>query len=163
MFRITALALLLSAGVALAGEGDHAADDDHVSEAGEVRVLHAWTTASSNGEARVYLRIENNGADEVTFAGADAGSAGAVTLVGLNYAGGGAEPEPLGAFPIPAGTELDLAPDGLFLLVSGLEKPLAAGDHFDMHIELEPVGEVEIHVEVHPAGTTEHPHAGHSH
>ena len=154
--------ILLAASAAWAAD-EHGDDEDHLAEAEGVRVLHAWIEETRGPEARVYLEIENTGSEELILKGGDTGIAGAVTLVGLDFNSGGSTPVPLGELPIPAGNELELTPDGVFLLITDLAKPLAEGEEFEMHIELEPVGEIEIHVDVEAEGTLQHPHAGHNH
>ena len=162
MIRTALAALLLAASPAIASDG-HGKDGEHLAEAEGVRILHAWTTVTKGDTTRVYLEIQNTGDADLTIVGAGTDIGSSVTLVGLNYSSSGAPPEPLGEFPVPAGSGLDLTPDGLFLLIEGLEETLGEDEGFRLQLELDPVGEIEIHVDVEPEGTKQHPHAGHNH
>ncbi|MEL6168002.1 MAG: copper chaperone PCu(A)C [Pseudomonadota bacterium] len=160
-FSLSALlVLLLAAPPALAAGDDH---DDHLSEADGVRIIHAWTNATSEGEARVFLEIENTGTSDIMLTGGDTEIADTVTVMGTTFSSKGTGATEIGTFPIPAGSEMALTPDGLFLMLSGLETTLAEGEEFEMHVELDPLGEIEIHVDVEAADATQHSHAGHAH
>ena len=65
-------------------------------------------------------------------------------------------------FTIP-GTEMELVPTGLYLALDGLTEPLHQGESFEMHVEIEPLGEIESVVEVEAANAKQHSHAGHAH
>ena len=80
----------------------------------------------------------------------------------ISYSDGG-KPVDIGSFPLKARAEIDLTPDGLFLHVADLSQHLDEGMSFDMHIDIDPIGEVEIVVEVEAADAATHSHAGHNH
>lgn len=166
-----ALCLALTPLAALAheeghGHGhDHSHDnhDDHLAEAEGVRLIHAWTNATRGDVARVFIEIENTSDTDITLTGGDAEIASSVRLMGAPVQAGATEPVEIGTFPIAAGADITLAPDGLYLELSGLDRRLEEGDEFEMHVELEPIGEVEVNVEVESAGARNHSHAGHNH
>ncbi len=161
--RMLAFAASLAAALPVFADEDGHDADDHLAESGGVRILHAWTTPETDdGAYRIYLEIENVSGGEITLLGGGTEDGGTAELVGLNFAEGGST-EPLGAFPIPAESELALEPDALFLSLTGLATVLSEGDELDMHLDLEPIGAIEIHVDVEATGTTRHPHAGHNH
>ena len=160
--RLLALAPLLLAAPMAFAEGDHA-DDDHLSAKDGVEILHAWTQATTDDHTRVFMEIANEGAAEVILIGGDSEIAEHVHLVGLTYGTDCATAQEIEQFPIKAGAEIDLTPDGLFLELDGLTKGLAEGDEFEIHVLFEPIGEIEVHVEVEAAGASQHSHAGHNH
>lgn len=167
---VAALALgLLTAQPLLAGD-DHSHDHDHkddaeahLSEKDGVRILHAWTNATDGDSARIYMEIANESGQDVILLGGESEIGAGVALMGAPIRAGEDAPLPLDPFPIAAGTEMDLEPATLFLMIEGLTRTLAEGDDFDMHVELDPIGEIEIHVAVESANAREHSHAGHDH
>ncbi len=159
--RLTLAALLTATSLspALAAEDEHS---DHLSELDGVEVLHAWARATDGDEAFVYMEITNTRADEVMLVGGESEIAEEVHLMAIDYVSGGKMVE-LEELPIPAGGETVLSPEGVFLELHGLMNTLSEGDEFEMHVELAPLGEVEIHVEVEAADAENHSHAGHNH
>ena len=142
---------------------DHDDHSDHLAEAEGVRLIHAWTNATRDDIARVFVEIENTGDTDIILTGGEAGIASSVRLMGAPVQAGATEPVEIGTFPVDAGAEITLAPDGLYLELAGLDRRLEEGDEFEMHVELEPIGEVEVNVEVESAGARNHSHAGHNH
>lgn len=145
---------------------DHAAkgDDhsDHVTRIEGLEILHAWAQATEGDEARIFMEIANEGDTDLTITGGDTEIGGAVTLMAISYSDGG-KPVDIGTYPLKAGAEIDLTPDGLFLHVADLSQHLDQGMSFGMHIDIDPIGEVEIVVEVEAADASTHSHAGHNH
>ncbi|MEL7105584.1 MAG: copper chaperone PCu(A)C [Pseudomonadota bacterium] len=142
---------------------DHADDDgDHVTRVDGLEILHAWAQATEGDEARIFMEIANEGDADLTIMGGDTDIGGAVTVMAISYSDGG-KPVDIGTFPLKAGAEIDLTPDGLFLHVSDLSQHLDQGMSFDMHVDIDPIGEVEIVVEVEAADAATHSHAGHNH
>ncbi len=160
---------LLTATPLLAGD-DHGHDKDHhdetefhLSERDGVSILHAWTNATDGDSARVYMEIANESAGDVILLGGEAEIGASVALMGAPIRAGEDAPLPLDPFPIAAGTEMDLEPATLFLMIGGLTRDLSEGDEFEMHVELDPIGEIKIHVAVEAGTAKEHSHAGHDH
>lgn len=141
---------------------DHAEDHaDHLAEAGDLRLVHAWTRATAADHALVFVEIENAGAT-VMLTGAESPAAEEVTLVGFRMTGDGGTYEALPELPVAQGTELKLAPEGLALRLDGLAAPLAEGDTLPVHVRF---GEthVEVTAQVEAADARQHSHAGHAH
>jgi copper(I)-binding protein len=142
---------------------DHWAEkSDHLSEVDGLRILHAWTNATEGDHARVYMDIENTGTQVVTLKGGDAEIAGEVHLMAMDIANPGTFAE-LEEMPIPAKSEFMLAPNMVFLELHEIATHLHKGEAFDMHVMIEPFGEIEIHVEVEAEDANQHSHAGHNH
>lgn len=157
-------ALLFSACAAVAGGGhDHDGDAHHKIELQGITVLHPWARASEDGNTEVFLELSNGSDTKITLTGAHLHDGGQKALVtGAPIKAGGA-PVVLGSVPIAAGSEFDLDPEGVYLSLTGLEGHLHKGDTFELVLELEPLGEMEIIVEVEAHDATQHSHAGHSH
>ncbi|MBM7067734.1 copper chaperone PCu(A)C [Actibacterium sp. 188UL27-1] len=140
-----------------------AEDSDHLVKIDGVEILHAWAQASDGPKARVFVEIENDSDTPIILRGGDAPDvAASIALMGASIKAGG-DPQPIDEMPIAPGSHIDLVPDGLYLALDGLKAPLTKGEEFEMHLILEPHGEVEIHVEIEAADATAHSHAGHSH
>ncbi|MEL7344051.1 MAG: copper chaperone PCu(A)C [Pseudomonadota bacterium] len=140
-----------------------AEESDHLATKGGIEILHAWTNATSGDHARVYMEISSEAEGDVVLIGGESAMAADVHMIGLTYGADGAIEREIEQFPIKAGSEIDLTPDGLFLELHGLTQALAEGDDFELHLFFEPIGEIEVHVEVEAAGAVEHSHAGHNH
>ncbi|MDF0599252.1 copper chaperone PCu(A)C [Psychromarinibacter sp. C21-152] len=157
---LATLACLSLPAAAQENHDNHDDQDDHLAEADGVRILHAWAVPE-DGAVRIYMEIENTGDRTLTLTGGETHDGAALALMATELqAEGGAVP--LGEFPIKAGTEIDLDPGGLYLVLNPASD-LAEGDRFAAHVDLEPLGEVEIEVDVLAPGTRQHPHAGHRH
>lgn len=160
MIRATLLALALLATPALAQDDhDH---DHHVAEAEGLRAVHAWANATTASTALVYTDLENASGHAVTLTGAEADIAASAQLVGLENAAGELRYVPIPEMPLPAGSEIVLAPNGLAIQLSGLTAPLIEGETFEIAFEF---GDTHLSatVDIHSATATRHSHAGHQH
>jgi periplasmic copper chaperone A len=137
-------------------------DHSHLSEADGLRIVHAWTPATSGTEALVYMEIENETDSLVTLSGAEALDGMTADLVGFTYTDGTEAWQVLPAMPIAAGQHLDLAPRSLALRLSGLAAPLTEGDEIEIEVLFGDL-HMDVHVEVEAEGATAHSHAGHNH
>lgn len=146
------------AATALAAQDDH----DHLSEAEGLRVVHAWTPATTGPDALIYMEIENESETLQTLTGAETEDGQTVELVGFTYVDGVEEWQVLPGIPIGAGQHLDLAPRAAALRLSDVQTPLAEGDEIEIEVMF---GELhlDVHVAVEAQGATGHSHAGHNH
>lgn len=157
------LPLLLAALVSLLAIAPAGAEEEHKTVSEGITILHAWSRATTGPEAQVFMEIANARTADVTLSGGTTAVADAVAVHGATLVEGRAGSVPLGPFTIPAGSEFDLDPDGVFLLLSGLKAPLAEGGEFELTLSFDGLAPIEIHVEVEKADATQHSHAGHSH
>ncbi|MEL7114093.1 MAG: copper chaperone PCu(A)C [Pseudomonadota bacterium] len=134
----------------------------HVSVAAGVRIIHAWTRATDGDAALVFMDIENGSDGEVRLLGGAAEIATAVQLAAHDFRNPGDRVD-LEALPISEGQMFPLTPETVFLELRALSGPLTRGDGFEMHVILDPIGEVAIHVEVEASDASNHSHAGHAH
>ena len=160
MLRALLLAALLPL-PALARD-DHG-EAKHLAEAEGLRVLHAWTNAGAGDTAEVYMEIENAGDAPFTLASAHAEGVEMATIVAPPVNATGVVPETLDGLLLRPGVEMALEPNGLHVLLTGVEAPRKEGDEIDLTLVFEPQGEVEVHVQVEAEDATQHSHAGHSH
>ena len=139
------------------------ADDVHLAEAGDLRILHAWTNATDDDTARVFMEVQNTGAEPVVVIGGEAAIATGHGVEGVPLTPDG-DPVPLSdGLPVGGGRDVALSPDGAYLRLTGLTADLVEGETFDMTLLLEPGRRIEVTVEVFGESVREHPHAGHEH
>lgn len=147
-------------------EHEHAADgcaDSHVSCAGALQIIHTWANATNGKTARVYAEIVNTGDSVDALIGGEAPFGDVVTIRGAALEGGEMVTRPLDALPLPAGAEVELSPNVVFVEVAGLSEPLHQGEEFEIELFFQNAGHVTVTGEVEAAGATQHSHAGHSH
>lgn len=64
---------------------------------------------------------------------------------------------------IPAHSAVTFQPGATHVMLSGMEHPLKAGDHFPMTLQFEKAGTIEVVVNVAPAEAQASPHTAHVH
>ncbi|NOG31452.1 copper chaperone PCu(A)C [Halomonas sp. TBZ9] len=148
---------------------DDSHDDDkhddeasHVSELDNLRALHAWTNATRDRDAHIYVELENTGTQTITLTGAYAEIAQTAQLTGFRLVDGEPQYAPIEAMPLDPSSTLVLSPNGLSIQLEGLSKALKEGEHFDVHLDTN-AGRLALHVEVESASARQHSHAGHAH
>lgn len=161
VLALAALPVLALAPAPRAGE-EHGAHGDHLATLGELRLVHAWTRATEDDHALVFVEIDNTGEAPVTLTGAASAIAEGAELVGFRLEEGEPGYVALGKLPVAPGTEMALAPEGLALRLEGLAGPLTEGETFPVEIVFD-AGRVEMIVQVEAADATQHGHAGHAH
>ena len=137
------------------------AQEDHLAEVEGVRVLHAWTSAGAGDTAQVYMEIANEGDAPANVVAARAEGAEMATFVASPARAEGGVPETLDGILLPPGVETVLQPDGLYVLLHGVEAPREEGGAIEITLVLEPQGEMEVHVDVEAEDATQHSRAGH--
>ena len=159
---LTRLALIAALAAPLPAFAQEDDQSDHLAEAGGLRLLHAWTRATDDDTAHVFVEIANTGDAARTLSGGSAAIAETTTLVGFLMEDGTGTYQPLPGLPVAPGTDLDLTPEGLALQLDGLDAALAEGDSFPMEVHF---GEthIDVTVAVEAAGASQHSHAGHMH
>lgn len=145
------------------GHEGHADDahPDHLTEIDDLRIVHAWTRATTADHALVFMEIENTG-EPAMLTGAETPLAERATLVGFRMTEAGGVYETLPQLPVAKGTELALAPEGLALRLDGLSAPLAEGDVVPVKLHFGTTS-AEVSAEVEAADARQHSHAGHAH
>ena len=107
-----------------------------------LEVVHPWTPASAKeaNSARIYMTVKTVNGQPDRLVSASAAKGGKVVL---DDAGKGNP-----AFVLGRDREIVLHRDGPSLVLTGLKKPLAAYDDFNMTLVFEHAGRVEIDVMV---------------
>lgn len=159
--RSLLIAALMASATALPVSAAGDDDSDHVSELEGLRVVHAWTRATSGDHAEVFMDIENESDAEIVLTAVSTALVDDVEIF-LTLPGQDSAVE-VDELPIPAKSEMLLSPGGAFLELHGLSTKLAEGDEFEMDLTFGALGELEIHVEVEAADADSHGHAGHNH
>lgn len=134
----------------------------HESEAHDVRAVHAWTRATSDMTALVFVEIENNADRDIAITGGESGVADSIELVGFQLKDGQPAYIALPPVPIKAGTAMTLTPDGLALRLNGVRQPLVKGEEHEIEIEFD-FGHIGMLFQVEDADARNHSHAGHQH
>ncbi|TFF20587.1 copper chaperone PCu(A)C [Jiella endophytica] len=167
---VTVLAAVLVgfAGVAIAHDvaGEHGREEEdahhHLAEANGVRALHAWTRATDEKTALVFVTIENASGAEIRLEGAESGVAARAELVGFRLKDGEPDFARLPFVPVKPGHVLILQPRGLAIRLSDLDHPLAKGEEIELEFHFDS-GHLPMHVQVEATDAAQHSHAGHQH
>jgi copper(I)-binding protein len=139
-----------------------AEEDEHLSEAHGLRIVHAWTNATEGDAALVYAEIENAADADRVLLGVESDAASGAMLVGFALESGETREIVLPELRIAPGTHLDLSPGEVAIRLEGLTTPLTEGEHLDVALMFD-VGSVEIEVSVEAEDATAHGHTGHMH
>ena len=116
-------------------------------------VHDGWTRETGQSDlAAAYVTIDNKGgADQLTGVRATIGQA---MLHESAMDGGVMRMRPIAAgegLVVPSNGRLHLAPSGTHVMLTGLKKPLTAGDRFDMTLLFDKAGPRKVTVTVRPA------------
>lgn len=134
----------------------------HLAQAEGIRILHAWTRATPQGEAYIFAQIENTSPRERRLIGAETAVATKAEVVGFAYVQGRPLWSELPGVPVAAGGALHLEPDALALRLSGLSAPLKEGDPLALIFLFDGL-EIAAKAEIRDPSARQHSHAGHSH
>ena len=141
MFRSASIAVLLAAASCSAPGPKLSAHDAWARETGGGNVAAAYVTISNQG-----------GADRLVGVRASIGGA---TLHESSLEDGVARMRPVAAaegLVVPSNGRLLLAPGGAHVMITGLDKPLQAGDRFRLTLLFDKTAPKQVAVEVRPAG-----------
>lgn len=135
IFSATALALA-TAGGAFA----------HDFRVGDLVVDHPWASPVVTGQnvGGAFLAIRNEGETADRLVGARTDVADAVEFHAMVETDGVMSMTPLEAVESAPGETVEFAPGGAHFMLIGLNRPLGMNDHFDMTLEFENAGEVEV-------------------
>lgn len=122
----------------------------HGYQKGDLHVRHPWTRATPPGAkiAAGYLEIRNSGKEPDRLVGASTPYAERVELHMMVREGDVMKMRGVQSFEVPARQRLTLRPGGLHLMIVGLKRPLAKGEHIPLTLRFERGGEVRVELEV---------------
>jgi copper(I)-binding protein len=137
-------AIALAGLLAASGPGVASA---HGYQLGDVAIGHIWAPPTFEEGDGVYVAIMNQGAQPERLIGASSAIADAVRLRAV----ADGQTRWLEAIDIAPGKVVALAPWRAHLWLTGLKRPLAEGDSFEMTLDFEHAGAVTVTVVVEPA------------
>ncbi len=109
---------------------------------------YARATIGSQTTGVVYLKLANRTAQADRLRGAKADIAASAALHLHAMKNDVMTMDEIVCLELPAGTEIDLAPGGLHVMLMGLSKPLRQGDRFPLRLAFERAGEIIVDVPV---------------
>lgn len=120
---------------------------------GGIEVVHAWSRATAGtGSGVVYLTVTNHGTADDAVTGAQSPAAKMAHLHISAEKSGIMTMRPVTSVTVKAGQSVEFKPEGLHIMLMGLEHPLAAGDTFPLTLTFEKAGAVQTTVTVEKAG-----------
>jgi copper(I)-binding protein len=114
----------------------------------EVLEPYARATIGAQKTGVVYLKLANRtaAADRLRSASADIAERAALHVHAMK--GEVMSMEEIPCLEIPPGVEVDFAPGGLHVMLSGLIRPLRQGEHFPLRLTFDRAGEISVDVPV---------------
>lgn len=113
--------------------------------AATLEVKNAWIRTPPPGAptAAGYATITNHGIASDRLTGAYSSAAASVGLHEMQKRGGVMSMRPVtGGLPVGASATVTLAPDGRHLMLTGLKRPLKAGQHVRIVLQFQRAGDV---------------------
>lgn len=114
----------------------------------DISIVDAWARATAPGQSNgaVYASIRNaGGADTLVGVSTDVGTA---MLHAADSSGGMARMRMVGSVDVPARGEVRLAPGGTHVMLTGLKRPLVAGEKFSLQFGFATAGPRAVEVAV---------------
>lgn len=120
--------------------------------AGDLSAIDPWVAEAPPG-ARVvggFLTLKNTGDQDRTVTAVSSSAAGEVQMHRTVFADGMARMVAQQTLTVPAHGQLVLEPGGYHLMLIRPSRPLAVGDHVDLHLTLSDGATLEAQAEVRP-------------
>jgi periplasmic copper chaperone A len=133
------------------GSGDGARDDDGGGADDGVVIEDAWARSTPPGATTgaVYFTISSRGDDVIEGAAVSPGVAGEAQLhMTMTGSDGTSMMHAVRSLEVPAGEAVSLEPNGVHVMLVDLAAPLAAGDAFDLTVDLARAADVTVSVDV---------------
>ena len=138
----------------------------HEFRAGPITIDDPWARASigSAGNTAAYMKLANGGEAPDRLVAVKSDVAAHVSLHESREDNGIMKMAPVAGIEVPAGGNAELKPLGLHVMLTGLNRPLKAGETFPMTLVFEKQGEVPVEVSVqHAQGPAAAGHETHHH
>jgi copper(I)-binding protein len=144
MFRkvLAGLSLVLVLGTDLAAQ-------ELEFKVGDIEIHHPWARASKARATGggVFMEVHNHGASMERLIGGSTPVAETVEVHALWMTPGGQmASQNIGAMDIGPGSSFPFEPDGVFLSLGGLKKPLIEGEKFPLTLNFEQAGQITVQV-----------------
>jgi copper(I)-binding protein len=123
-----------------------------VAQGGDVEIKNAWARATPGGAqaAATYVTITSPAGDRLT--GASTPAAKEATLHSMSMDGGVMKMRQFDGIDLPAGKAVTLKPGGYHIMLTGLAKPLEAGQSFPLTLDFAKAGAQQVTVTVEKVG-----------
>ena len=117
----------------------------------KISAYDGWARETGSfAPASAYVTIQNKGgADQLTGVRSSIGDA---MLHESTINGGVARMRPIDALSVPSNGKLVLAPGGAHVMITGLKKPLHAGDRFGLTLQFDKSKPQRVTITVKPTG-----------
>lgn len=116
---------------------------------GSLQVVEPWARpAPSGGNGAAYIVVKNSGANADRLLSVASDVAKNVELHTMEMSGGTMQMRPVPAIEVPANGQVELKPGGFHVMLIGLNKDLKANDTFDVKLQFEKAGAVDVKVQV---------------
>jgi copper(I)-binding protein len=121
--------------------------------AGPITIDDPWARASigATGNTAAYMKLANGGEAPDRLVAVKSDVAAHVSLHESREDNGIMKMAPVAGIEVPAGGNAELKPLGLHVMLTGLNRPLKAGETFPMTLVFETQGEVPVEVSVQSA------------
>jgi len=129
----------------------------HDYQLGDLSIAHPWSraTAPQAPNGVVYMAITNNGDTADRLVGAAGDAAERMELHTHNMVDGVMQMRPVeGGIDLPPGETVHLEPQGLHIMLMGLDAPLVEGERFTVTLSFEQAGEISVEAAIEGPGAT---------
>ena len=126
-----------------------------LAESASIQVEQPWSRATPSGASTgaVYFTVINKSQDADRLLGASSNVADKSQIHEMKVVNGTMEMRQVtGGLPVPAGGSVELKPGSYHVMLSGLKKPLKAGETIPLTLDFEKAGKVSITVPVRAMG-----------
>jgi len=151
-------AIILAAALLLAACGQSTTEPSPAPQASDVSVsfsvVDGWAAPSPAGVdvAAGYVTIRNDSDAEDQLIAASSPRAGSVEVHEMAMDGAVMRMRAMAALPVPAHSEVVLAPGGMHLMFMGVTQPFAVGDDVPVTLTFANAGQVEVTLPVRAPG-----------
>ena len=121
-------------------------------QSGDVQITAAWARATPGGAqaAAAYVTLESAAGDRLTGAATPAAQKAEIHLMTMDN--GVMKMRQVDGVDLPPGQKVTLKPGGYHIMLTGLAKPLEAGQSFPLTLDFAKAGERQVTVSVQKVG-----------
>jgi periplasmic copper chaperone A len=118
----------------------------------DIQITNAWARATPGGAqtAAAYVTLQSDAGDRLTSVSTPAAQKAEVHEMTME--GGVMKMRQVDGLDLPAGKPVTLKPGGYHIMLTGLAKPLEAGQSFPMTLDFAKAGEKQVTVSIEKVG-----------
>jgi periplasmic copper chaperone A len=118
----------------------------------DIQITSAWARATPGGAqtAAAYVTLQSDAGDKLT--GISTPAAQKAEVHEMTMDNGVMKMRPVDGLDLPAGKPVTLKPGGYHIMLTGLTKPLEAGQTFPMTLDFAKAGEKQVTVSIEKVG-----------